>query len=107
MSNGVGVAGSLPGDVGAMSSRDAELIRRLEAHGLTLLATAVAQRLQVTIGDAVQQTAAPLDSPGLVLPDGGWQQDETVATDPGGRGHRAGPVTTLAARAAESVVATG
>jgi hypothetical protein len=88
-SSGAEVAGGLPVDGSSMSPRDVELIRRLEAHGLTLLATAVAQRLQVVTGGA-GQTTAPLSSPDPVLRNGGWPQDETVATDPGGRGHHVG-----------------
>jgi len=89
MSSGVAAESGLPGDGPAMRPRDVELIRRLEAHGLTLLATAVAQRLQVMTSSA-GQPAASQTSPDLVLRNGGWRQDETVATDPGGRGHHAG-----------------
>jgi len=89
VSRGGEAAGGLPDD-GSMSPRDVELIRRLEAHGFTLLVTAVAQRLQVATSGAVQQAAAPLDSSDFVLRNGGWPRDETVATEPGDRGHHAG-----------------
>jgi hypothetical protein len=83
------LAGDLTAHANWMSARDIKLIRKLEAEGFTLLAAAVAECLQGA-ADRAAEPRAPQKLLYFVLPDGGWQQDETVATGRGDRGHRTG-----------------
>jgi hypothetical protein len=91
MING-GVGGGVrPADERGMSRRDVELVNRLEANGLTLLAAAVAERLLRLAADEAREPAMSAAPAGFVLRNGGWPQDEAAATDPGDRGRRTAP----------------